>query len=70
MCHGRRTAGPASKAAGRHSPGGRDWQQTEAEAAVVAALATPAADPQTVAEREAVRVASMAQLNVVQDKLT
>ena len=42
----------------------------EAEAAVVAAPATPAADPQTEADREAERVALMAQLKVVQDKLT
>ena len=42
----------------------------EAEAAVVAAPATPAADAQTEAEREAERVALMAQLKVVQDKLT
>ena len=42
----------------------------EAAAAVVAAPATPAADPQTEAEREAERGALMAQLKVVQDKLT
>jgi type VI secretion system protein VasG len=42
----------------------------EAEAAVVAAPATPAANAQTEAEREAERVALMAQLKVVQDKLT
>ena len=42
----------------------------EAEAAAVAAPAIPAADPQAEAEHEAKRQAQMAQLKVVQDKLT